>query len=484
MSQRAEVSQPGAQGRQPGGLRRVVTASLVGTALEWYDFFIYGTAAALVFADLFFPDVEPALGRLASFATFGIAFLFRPVGGFFFGRLGDRIGRRSTLIITTLVMGISTGLIGLLPTYETLGAAAPILLVLLRICQGLGAGAEFGGASTLLAEHAPAHRRGFFASFAQTGVQIGLVLGTVAFLLVGLLPDPSLNSWGWRIPFLLSFLMIFVSLYVRLRVAESPVFRRLQRTRTTVRMPVKETLLRYPRSFLVGIGAHICDTAIIYIYATFTVSYVTSTLDMPRWTVLTGVIIMGVVVTGLQPVYGALSDRIGRKPLNVFSVVFTAAFAFPFFLMVNTEIPVVIWLALVVATAFGFAPMIAVQPAFYAELFGAGVRYTGFAASREIGAAVAGFSPLLSAALLDAAGGAPWLVALWMIFTAVVSLVAFLYAREARTMDITALHTSQDAPLPRDLAVVPATKGDMSAISGSTSARSREWRRGRGVSGG
>jgi MFS transporter, MHS family, shikimate and dehydroshikimate transport protein len=456
MSQASITDEQQARG---GELRRVVGASLVGTALEWYDFFIYGTAAALVFGDLFFSDAEPGLAQLASFATFGVAFLFRPLGGFFFGRLGDRIGRRTTLIITTLVMGISTGVIGLLPTYDQVGVLAPILLVLLRICQGLGAGAEFGGASTLLAEHAPPERRGFFASFAQTGVQIGLVLGTVAFLLVGLLPDPSLNSWGWRIPFLASFALIFVSLYVRLRVAESPVFRRMERTQTVVQMPIRDTLRRYPRSFLVGIGAHICDTAIIYIFATFTVAYVTTTLDMPRWTVLTGIIIMGVTVTVLQPVYGALSDRIGRKPLNVFSVLFTAVFAFPFFLLVNTEVPVLIWLALVVATAFGFAPMIAVQPAFYAELFGAGVRYTGFAASREIGAAVAGFSPLISAALLSAGGDQPWLISVWMIVTAVVSLIAFLYAREARTMDIAALHASQD-----ELVAAKPTRDDLPAV--------------------
>ena len=424
-------------------LRRVVTGSLVGTALEWYDFFIYGTAAALVFDELFFPQAEPAVGTLIAFATFGVAFLFRPVGGFFFGRLGDRIGRRSTLIITTLVMGIGTGLIGLLPTYDSIGIWAPVLLVLLRICQGLGAGAEFGGASTLLAEHAPADRRGYYASFAQTGVQIGLVLGTVAFLLVGLLPDESLESWGWRIPFLLSFGMIFVTMYVRLRVTESPVFRAMEQNQTVVRAPIVETVKRYPRSFAVGIGAHICDTAIVYIFASWTVSYVTDELGQPRWVPLTGVILMGLVVIVLQPIYGALSDRIGRKPLNLFSVIFAALFAFPYFLLLNTQTPVLIWLALIVAGGLGFAPMIAVQPAFYAELFGAGVRYTGFAASREIGAAISGFSPLVAAWLLREGGGDPWLVAAWIILTALVSLVAFLMAREARTMDISAVHPDQ-----------------------------------------
>jgi MFS family permease len=347
------------------------------------------------------------------------------------------------LIITTLVMGIGTGLIGLLPTYTAIGVWAPILLILLRIVQGLGAGAEFGGASTLLAEHAPPQRRGYYASYAQTGVQIGLVLATVSFLLVALLPDDDLESWGWRIPFLASFMMIAVSLYVRLKVTESPVFRKMEREKTIVRTPVVDTLKRYPRSFLVGIGAHICDTAIVYIFATWTVSYVTSELDRPRWVPLTGVILMGLAVIVTQPIYGALSDRIGRKPLNIFSVVFTAIFAFPYFLLLNTGSTPLIWLALIVAGAVGFAPMIAVQPAFYAELFGAGVRYTGFAASREIGAAISGFSPLISAALLREGGGSPWLVALWIIFTAVVSLVAFLAAREGRTMDIASVHSDQ-----------------------------------------
>ncbi|WP_199431799.1 MFS transporter [Qaidamihabitans albus] len=422
----------------PKELRRVVGAAVVGTALEWYDFFIYGTAVALVFNDLFFPSFDPAVGTLVGFATFGVAFLFRPLGGFVFGHLGDRIGRRATLVLTTLVMGLSTGIIGLLPTYDSIGIAAPILLTAMRVCQGLGAGAEFGGASTLLAEHAPAERRGFFTSFAQTGVQLGLLSGTVVFLIVGLLPEETLLGWAWRIPFLLSFALIAVSLYVRLRVAESPVFRQMTAKQRMVRLPVFEALRRYPRNFLVGIGAHICDTAVIYIYATFTIAYIQETLGLPRWVALTGVIAFTIVVIILQPVYGALSDRIGRRPLNLFSVVFTAAFAFPFFLLLDTREPALIWLALIVATAGGIAPMIAVQPAFYAELFGARVRYSGFAASRELGAALAGFSPLIASALLTQAGGRPWLVAVWIIFTAVVSFVAFVYSRESRHLDITA----------------------------------------------
>jgi MHS family shikimate/dehydroshikimate transporter-like MFS transporter len=427
----------------PRELRRVVFGALVGTALEWYDFFIYGTAAALVFGQLFFPQFDPAVGTLTAFATFAVAFLFRPLGGILFGHLGDRIGRRATLIVTTLVMGLSTGIIGLLPTYESIGLWAPALLVLMRVLQGLGAGAEFGGASTLLAEHAPPARRGYYCSYAQLGVQVGLVLATVSFLLVGLLPDEQLYSWGWRVPFVASFLMIAVALYVRLRVEESPVFRRMLAEQQVIKLPVLETLRSYPRNLLIGVGAHIADTACAYLYATFTVSYATSTLGISRSTVLTGVIIFGVVVIALQPVYGALSDRIGRKPLNLFSMVFTAVFIWPFFLLLQTEQPVLVVLALVVATALGWAPVIAVQPAFYAELFGARVRYSGFATSREVGAALAGFTPLIAAAMVAAAGGAPWIVALYITALCAISLVAFLAAPESKDMDIAEAGPSQ-----------------------------------------
>ncbi|TQM44712.1 MFS transporter [Pseudonocardia cypriaca] len=422
---------------KPRELRRVVFGALVGTALEWYDFFIYGTAAALVFNVLFFPQSDPAVGTITAFATFGVGFVFRPLGGILFGHIGDRIGRRATLILTTLVMGLSTGVIGLLPTYETIGVWAPVLLVLLRVLQGLGAGAEFGGASTLLAEHAPPSRRGYYCSYAQTGVQVGLVLATVSFLLVGLLSEEELRAWGWRVPFLVSFLLIGVSLYVRLRVEESPVFRRMLAEQQVIKLPVLETLRSYPRNLLIGVGAHIADTACAYLYATFTVSYATTTLGISRPTVLTGVIVFGLVVIVLQPVYGALSDRIGRKPLNLFSMVFTAIFIFPFFLLLETRQPVLVVLALVVATAFGWAPVIAVQPAFYAELFGARVRYSGFATSREVGAALAGFTPLIAAAMVAAAGGAPWVVAAYIAGLCVISLVAFLAAPESKDMDIT-----------------------------------------------
>lgn len=440
-----EAAAPSAPPTTSPELHRAVLGSVVGTALEWYDFFIYGTASSLVFGTLFFPSHDPAVGTLLAFASFAVGFVFRPVGGMVFGHIGDRIGRRTTLVLTTLVMGVSTGLIGLLPTYNTIGVAAPAILVTLRVIQGLGAGAEFGGASTLLAEHAPHARRGFFTSFAQMGVQIGLLTGTLAFLLVGLLDDDALHSWGWRVPFLVSFAMIAVALWVRLRVEESPIFVEMRAKQQFVKLPVVDAIRRYPRNMLIGIGAHIADTTLVYVVSTFSIAYITKTLGLERSIALTGVVIQSVLVILLQPVYGALSDRIGRKPVNIFSVVFTAAFAFPFWLLINTSEPALIWLAIAIAMSLGFAPMIAVQPTFYAELFGARVRYSGFATSREVGAALAGFAPLVAASLQLALDGAPWLIATMIVGVCVISFIAFMAAQESRDVDIRAMGPGERA---------------------------------------
>jgi MFS family permease len=429
---------------------------MVGTALEWYDFFVYGTAAALVFGQVFFPVGEPALGVLASFASFAVAFVFRPLGGLLFGLLGDRVGRRSVLVATTVLMGFATGVVGLLPSYQQIGILAPVLLVVARVCQGLAAGAEFSGACTLVAEHAPAAGRGFYASFVQAGVQVGLLGGTVAFLVVGSLGDGALLAWGWRLPFLTSFLTVFVSLYVRLRVAESPVFSAEPQARPGTRSTVEALaiLRRGPRNLLVGVGAHVCDTAVVYVYTAFLITYVTRQVGASRTVALTGSILFTVAAIVLQPVYGALSDRWGRRPLNLFGVAFTALFAFPLFALVDTGVPVLMWLGLLAAAAFGFAPMVAVQPAFYAELFDPAVRLTGFALSRELGAMVSGFSPLIAAGLLNWGTGEGWPVAAWVVLTALVSGVAFLFSRETRGIALTA-----GAPIEPDLAGLSAGRG-------------------------
>ena len=313
----------------PKALRRVVAGATIGTALEWYDFFIYGTAAALVFGDLFF-DPASGSGTLIAFATFGVGFVARPFGGMLFGHLGDRIGRRETLIITTLVMGLSTGAIGLLRRTPASGCGR-------RSCSSRCACCRASARARSSAARPrcwPSTRRGRAAVLLLVRPDRRadrLVLGTLSFLLVALLPDDQLKAWGWRVPFLLGFVLIAVALWVRLRVEESPVFKEVQRRQTVVKLPLVEAFKRYPRSVLVGIGAHVCDTAAAYMFATFTVAYAVDELGMSKGVVLGAVVTYGILVIFTQPLLGALSDRIGRRPLNLFGVIFTGLWAFPFF---------------------------------------------------------------------------------------------------------------------------------------------------------
>ena len=263
-------------------LARVALASAVGSALEWYDFFIYGTAAALVFNELFFPKFDPTVGTLAAFATFGVGFLARPFGGLCFGHFGDRLGRKPMLVATLLLVGIGTFLIGLLPTYETVGVWAPAALVVLRLVQGFGAGAEYGGAVIFAVEYAPAGKRGVFGSWAPIGVVVGNLLAVGVFALVNLLPRDQFLAWGWRVPFLISIVLIGFGIYIRARIAETPVFSEVARQRAPIRLPVVEAIRRHPRSFFVVIGARMAENGLGYLFPVFGLSYIVGTLHLPR----------------------------------------------------------------------------------------------------------------------------------------------------------------------------------------------------------
>src|SRR5712664_695284 len=293
---------------------RVILAASVGSALEWYDFFLYGTAAALVFGDLFFPKSDPVVGTLLSFLTFGVGFVVRPLGGILFGIMGDRFGRKPVLVATLLMIGIGTTAIGLLPTYAQIGYWAPALLVTLRVVQGLGAGAEYGGAVIFLVENAPARHRGFWGSFAPLGVSVGNLLAAGAFALVTLLPREDLMTWGWRLPFLASFLLIMVGIYVRLRITETPVFTQAVVARGKIeRNPAMEALKRHPRNFFVVLGARLAENGLGYLFPVAGLSYVTPTLRVP---IAGGPIeILPAAGTGLYTIdaFATLSDRIGRR---------------------------------------------------------------------------------------------------------------------------------------------------------------------------
>ena len=420
--------------------RRVMMASAVGSALEWYDFFIYGTAAALVFSELFFPRFDPNIGLLLSFASFGVGFFARPFGGIVFGHLGDRIGRKPVLVITLMLVGVGTFLIGVLPTYESVGIWAPIMLVALRLVQGFGAGAEYGGAVILAVEHAPPGKRGLFGSFAAIGVNIGLLLATGVFAIVTQLPQEDFLSWGWRIPFLLSMVLIVVGFYIRSRVAETPVFSEIAAKSKAARSPVKEAFLKHPREFLVVIGARLAENGLGYLYPVFTLSYMTKQLGLEKSMVLNGIMLAYAISLFTVPMFSALSDRIGRRPVYGGAAVFSALFAYPFFLMVGTGSPPVIWLALILAIAVGNSAMFGPQAAYFAEMFGARLRYSGFASARELGSILAGGpAPFLATLLLGWAMGEPWYVAGYMVTLALASAIAIYLGPETYKSDIAAV---------------------------------------------
>ena len=419
--------------------KRVLLASAVGSALEWYDFFIYGTAAALVFGELFFPKADPSVGTLLAFATFGVGFVARPFGGLVFGHLGDRIGRKPVLVITLMLVGAGTFLIGLLPTYNSAGVWAPILLVLLRLVQGFGAGAEYGGAVIMAVEHAPPGKRGLFGSVAPMGVTIGLLLANGVFALFSALPKDEFLAWGWRMPFLFSVVLILMGFYIRSRVSETPVFSEIAAKNKAARSPVIEAVKKHPREFLVVLGARLAENGLGYLFPVFALSYMTQQLHLPKAMVLQGNMLAYAVQLLAIPLFAMLSDRIGRRPVYMGGAIFSALFAFPFFMLVNTQSQPLIYLGLILGVAVGVGAMFGPQAAYFAEMFGARLRYSGFAFARELGSILAGGpAPFLAASLLIWGGGQPWGVATYMVVLSLITVVAVYFGPETYRADISA----------------------------------------------
>jgi MHS family shikimate/dehydroshikimate transporter-like MFS transporter len=423
----------------PNRVAHALIASAIGSALEWYDFFIYGTAAALVFGDLFFPKYDATVGTLAAYATFGAGFIARPFGGLFFGHFGDRLGRKPMLVITLLLVGGGTFIIGLLPTYASIGIWAPILLLLMRLIQGFGAGAEYGGAVIFAVEYAPPNRRGLFGSFAPMGVVIGNLMAAGVFYLVTMLSKDDLLAWGWRIPFLISLLLLGVGIYIRAKVQETPVFAAAEGTRPPLKAPAIEALRRHPRNFLVVIGARLAENGLGYLFPVFGLGYVINTLHQSREVAITGVMLGNAFEVVGVVFFAWLSDTVGRRPVYMFGALFSAAFAFPFFMLTNTLDPVLISLAFILVMGVGSGAMFGPQAAWFAEMFGPRLRYSGFAFARELGSLLAGGpSPLIAAALVGWMAGAPWGVACYVIFLALVTALAVWWGPETNLSDIEA----------------------------------------------
>jgi MFS transporter, MHS family, shikimate and dehydroshikimate transport protein len=421
--------------KRDGPVAIVALASFVGTTIEWYDFFLYGTAAALVFNKLFFPTFDPLMGTLASFGTYAVGFIARPVGGVIIGHYGDRVGRKSMLVLTLLIMGVATVLIGMLPTYAQAGPWAAVLLVTLRIAQGFGVGGEWGGAVLMAVEHAPPGRRGFYGSWPQIGVPAGLLLSTGVFAIFSRLPDDQLLSWGWRVPFLLSSLLVVVGLLIRLRIVETPAFAAMKGAAKEATIPIMEVLRRYPKQVLVATGARFAENGAFYIYSVFVLVYGTQHVHMDRQTVLSGILLGAAIELAAIPMYGALSDRIGRRPVYLFGAVMTAVLAFPLFWMLDTGSPPLVWLALVASFLFGHAAMYGPQAAFFSELFGTDVRYSGASLGSQLSSVLAGgLSPFIATALLAAYGRDA--LALYLIGLAAVTIVAVAASAETHRNEI------------------------------------------------
>ena len=416
---------------QPTSINQVALSGLVGATVEWYDFFLYGTAAALVFGQLFFPSSDPLVGTIVAFGSFAFGYLSRPIGAVIFGHYGDRIGRKTMLILTLLIMGIATFLIGLLPTYDTIGVWAPILLLVLRFFQGIGLGGEWGGAVLLAVEHSPRNKRGFYGSLIQIGAPAGLLLGTGAFLIVSNLPEEQFLSWGWRVPFLVSVLLIGVGLFIRLRILETPAFSQVKESGTEARMPMVEVFRDYPKNVLLTMGARLSEGQVFNIFAVFAITYATTQLELTRSTVLYGVLIGAAVECLTLPVFGAFADRFGRRPVYMGGAAFCALFAFPFFWLLDTENTGLIWLALALGFAIGHSAMWGPQASFFSEAFGTRVRYSGTSFVYQFsGIASSALTPLIATALLGWAGGSPWLVVVFVIVYAAISFISTYLARE------------------------------------------------------
>lgn len=408
----------------------VTLASVFGSVIEWYDFFLYATMAALVFNTEFFPSSSPLVGTLVAFGTFAAGFVTRPIGGLLFGHFGDRLGRKRMLVVTMLITGGSTFVMGLLPTYATIGAAAPIVLLALRMLQGIGLGGEWGGAGLLTYEHAPAGRAGWLSSWPQTGVPIGLLLSTLAVRGAGAFGDQVLIDWAWRLPFLASIVLVGVGLFVRLRVSEPPAFSSVLADQKQAKLPMAEVVRHYPRVTLIGMGARFSESITFNVFNAFVLTYTTEVLGMPREIPLNGLLVAAAIGFVVIPLSGWLSDRIGRGAVFAIGVVISGASAFPAFAMIDSLDPALVWLGILLGWSLGACTMFGPEAALFAELFPTRVRYTGISIVYQLGVLPSGaIAPALCTALVVHFGGQSWPVATYVAVFAALAIVALVLRR-------------------------------------------------------
>jgi MHS family shikimate/dehydroshikimate transporter-like MFS transporter len=430
-------------------IRKVAMASAIGCTIEWYDFFLYNTFAALVFNKLFFPSFDPLVGTMLAYATALVGFIARPIAGILFGHFGDRIGRKKMLILTLLIMGFGTFLIGLLPTYESIGVWAAALLLLLRVAQGLGVGGEWGGAVLMAVEHAPNGRRGFYGSWPQMGVPAGLALATGMVALFSSLPGDMFLQWAWRVPFLLSIVLVGVGIYIRLKLMETPAFTRVQATRSVSRMPFMDLIRGYPKQVMLGMGCRYIEGVAFNIYGVFVITYLVTALKLPRTTALLAVTIASVVMLFFIPMFGRLSDTVGRRKVFGTAALLTGLLAFPAFWLMSTaggNGPLVA-LAIVIPFGIVYAAVYGPEAALFSELFDTRVRYSGISFVYQFsGIFASGLTPIIATALLRQNDGQPWLVATYMLIVGAISALCAWSLRETAEADIVQLSAPFVAP--------------------------------------
>jgi len=428
----------------------ILGASTIGTAIEWYDFFLYGFLAATVFPKLFFPELDPVAGTIAAFTTNFVGFLARPIGGAFFGWFGDRVGRKSTLIATLLLMGIATALMGLLPGYAQIGLAAPLLLSILRFLQGAGVGGEWGGSVLLSMEFGDDRRRGFWTSWPQTGVPVGLALSALAVLAFqALFPGTAFFTIGWRIPFLLSAVLIVVGLYIRLRILETPAFRRVKQEGRLSHIPVLEVFRHYWREIILSALLRSAEQAPFYIFTTFLLAYGVKVLKLSTNLLYAGLVITAIISFVMMPTYSAISDRVGRKRWYMIGCVLMAAFAFPYFFLLQTKMSVIVVIAIVLSISFFHDWLYGPQAALISERFGTSLRYSGASLGYQLASVTAGGpAPIIatylvanSKTIIGPTAPSYTLIAGFIIFMAVVSFISTALLREysgkAAAQDVT-----------------------------------------------
>ncbi|MGH8779791.1 MFS transporter [Paraburkholderia sp.] len=409
----------------PRAVRRVAFASVIGATVEWYDFFLYGVVAGIVFNKLYFPASDPLVSTLLAYTTFAVGFVTRPLGGILFGHFGDRIGRKSALIMTLVIMGISTAGVAFVPTYAQIGIWAPILLLSLRVLQGIGLGGEWGGAVLMAYEYAPPDRRGLYASLPQIGLSIGLCLasGMVAAL-SRLLSETAFLAWGWRVAFVASLGLVLIGLYIRVKVMETPEFLALKRNRREAKIPFVDMITRYRSAVVLGMGARYIDGVFFNVFAVFSIGYLTGHVAMSRTDALLGVMIAAGVMCFFIPLFGKLSDLLGRARVYRWGSLICGLSVFPAFWLIESQPAntLMIWLAIIIPFGIFYAMVYGPEAALFAELFDANVRYTGISFVYQFsGIFASGLTPIIATVLIKMNGGRPWTVCMYVLFAALVS---------------------------------------------------------------